>query len=799
MAMKKIFYCLILMLFLPFILKGQENKIYTQTVRGVVYDKNLTTPLADASVIIIGTEPALGVVTDADGKFKIENVPVGRYDIKIAMLSYKPVLLTNQLITSGKETVLEVYMEEDIIEEKELVVKGEKDKSKANNGLITGSVTNLRTEEINRFAGSRSDPSRMASNYAGVSGGGDQRNDIIVRGNSPVGVLWRLEGVDIPNPNHFTSMGSSGGAFSILNNNLLANSDFMTGAFPAEYGNKTAAVFDVKMRNGNNEKRENTFQIGLSGIEFTTEGPISKKSGSSYMASYRFFSFGALEKLGVSIGANGIPQYQDFTMKVNVPTKKLGTFTVWGIMGKSSIDQIYDEENRDTVPDPTVRYESTYYSNMFASGISNEHLYGEKTKGKLTLSASGSKLGYRENDIHQSGYSLTNVEFGSLEGHYLANYTLSHKFNARHFVKGGVIMRNMFYDNRQTYFDYDDSISRTPLDQNGNTWLAQAFIHYHFRVTEKLSLHPGIYYQQFMLNNSKALEPRLAVAYTINEKNSVSIASGLHSQTLPLFIYQSRFRNDMTGEYYQPNKNLDFMRSAHLVASYKRSISKNLRFKTEAYYQYLYDVPVSTGMQDWYRIYSIVNTGASYGIDAGADSSSNSGKGRNYGAEISLEKYFSKGYYFLTNLSLLKSEYRAGDGVWRNSVFDIGHVYNILAGKEFHLDKDNRKVLSVDFKMTWSGGRRYVPIDAEASLAANETKYDFENAYEKKLKDYYRADIKISYAVNRPKATHNLFIAADNVLNTQNILEQYWDKKEQKVKDAYQLGIFPYLGYKIQF
>jgi hypothetical protein len=798
--MKKIIYLLLIISFFPFIIKAQDIKIYTQTVRGVVYDKNISIPLEEASITILGTDPLLTTVSDTAGKFKIEKVPVGRYDIRIMLLSYKPVLLTNQLINSGKETVLEIYMEEEIVETKEYEVKSERDKAKANNSLITGSVTNLRTEEINRFAGSRSDPSRMASNYAGVAGGGDQRNDIIVRGNSPVGVLWRLEGVDIPNPNHFTSMGSSGGAFSILNNNLLANSDFLTGAFPAEYGNKTAAVFDVKMRNGNNEKRENTFQLGLSGIEFTTEGPISKKAGSSYLASYRFFTFEALKKLGVSIGANGIPQYQDFTMKVNLPTKKMGTFSVWGIMGASSINLTDEIAHPDsTVANPSIRYESKFYSNMFATGISNEHRFSEKTKGKLIISSSGSKLGYKENDIHQSSSSFVDVEFSSLEGHYLANYTLSHKFNSRHFVKGGIIMRNMFYNNYQSYFDYDDSTNHTPLDQKGNTWLAQAFVHWHYKISDKVSLHPGLYYQQFMLNNSKSLEPRLALAYTLNNKNSFSLASGLHSQTLPLFIYQTRFRNDATGEYYQPNKNLDFMRSVHFVASYRKAITTNLRFKMEAYYQYLYRVPVSTGLQDWYRIYSIVNTGASYGIDTGADSSSNKGKGRNYGMEITLEKYFSKGYYFLTNLSLLKSQYQAGDGIWRSTVFDIGHVFNILAGKEFHLDKDNRKVLSVDMKLNTSGGRRIVPIDAEASSAANETRYDFENAYRKHVKNYFRTDLKISYAINRPKATHNLFIAADNILNTQNVLEQYWDKDEKKVKNEYQLGIFPYLGYKIQF
>jgi hypothetical protein len=796
--MKRIFYCLIMMVGFIFVARAQENKMYTQTLRGVVYDKNLSTPLEDASILIVGTNPLITAVSDAEGKFKMEKVPVGRYDIKILMLSYKPVVLSNQLVASGKETVLEVFMEEDIKEEKELVVTGQKDKAQANNSLITNSVTNLRTDEINRFAGSRSDPSRMASNYAGVAGGGDQRNDIIVRGNSPIGVLWRLEGVDIPNPNHFTSLGSSGGAFSILNNNLLANSDFLTGAFPAEYGNKTAAVFDVKMRNGNNEKRENTFQLGLSGIEFTTEGPISKKEGSSYMASYRFFTFDALKKLGVSIGANGVPQYQDFTMKVNLPTKKMGTFSVWGIMGASKINLQDEVKNPDSIPDPTVRFESQLFTNMFASGLSNEHRFNEKTKGKLILSASGSNIGYKESDIRRSSASFYDEKFSNLEGQYLANYTVSHKFNPRHFVKGGIIMRNMFYNAKETSYDYEDSTFLNSLNQKGSIWMAQAFVHWHFRVTEKLSLHPGLYYQQFTLNNSKSLEPRMAVAYTLNNKNSVSVSSGLHSQTLPLFIYQYRFLDKASGQYYQPNKNLDFMRSAHFVASYKRVLTKNLRFKTEAYCQYLYDVPISAGVQDWYKIYSVVNTGAEYGFFA-ADSTVNKGKGKNYGMEITLEKYFSKGFYFLTNLSLLKSEYKAGDGKWRSTAFNIGHVYNVLGGKEFHLDKENRKVISVDMKIAYSGGRRIVPIDVEASRTENKEKDDYEHAYEQKLKDYFRTDLKISYAVNRPKATHNLFIAADNIFNTKNILNQYWDKDEKMVKNNYQLGIFPYLGYKIQF
>ena len=124
---------------------------------------------------------------------------------------------------------------------------------------------------------------------------------------------------------------------------------------------------------------------------------------------------------------------------------------------------------------------------------------------------------------------------------------------------------------------------------------------------------------------------------------------------------------------------------------------------------------------------------------------------------------------------------------------------NLLAGKEFYLDKDHNRLISVDVKLTHSGGRHYIPVDAEASKRDNKTRYDFENAYKPKLKDYFRTDFKVTYQVNRPKANHNFFIAADNVMNTQNILAQEWNNKKKMVQTYYQLGLFPYLGYRVQF
>ena len=795
---RKFFTVLMLILFIDSFLlseiKAQNTGgQYTQTVRGIILEKDILSPLPFVSVVL-QSDSTKGTLSDMEGKFRLEKVPVGRHDLKFTMFGYKE-FIASVLVSSGKEVVITVEMEQDVLEMEEVVLDVKKDKSENNNNLITTSGINLRTEEINRFAGSRQDPSRMASNFAGVASGGDQRNDIIVRGNSPMGVLWRLEGVDIPNPNHFSFTGNTGGAFSILNNNLLANSDFLTGAFPAEYGNKTAAVFDVKLRKGNNEKREHTFQAGLNGIEFGTEGPLSKKSGSSYLANFRFFTFEALSKLGVSIGANGIPQYIDGTFKIDLPTEKAGTFSIWAIGGKSSI-YIQDPVLKDSSEFSATS--DDFSSTMFATGISNAHFWGKHTSGKLTISMTGSNKNVASFSTYKTGGEFQDYDLINSEGQYQVNYTLTHKLNHRHLLKVGITARDIHYNNKEKYYDSEDSLFIDSWDQKGHAGLYQSYIHWQYIISEKVTMNNGLYYQYFRYNNTQSLEPRLAISYAPDKKQKISLATGLHSQAHDLFVYQTRFLDKSSNTYYQPNKNLKFTKSLHVVAGYQRTLSPNVRLKTEAYYQYLYDVPVTASTERGGPVYSILNTGADYSFFI-PDSTVNEGTGRNMGIEVTLEKYFDKDYYFLTNLSLFDSRYKGYDKIMRHSAFNLGHVFNFLAGKEFHLDETNKKILSADLRVNYSGGRRIVGVDEQASLQEGKTVYDFDNAYNTKVKNYFRTDVKVSYTINRPSATHNFFVAADNVLNTQNVLSQDWDADEKKVVTYYQLGLFPYLGYKVQF
>jgi len=223
--------------------------------------------LIGANVALSNSNPAKGTVTDINGYFEIKKVPIGRQSIEVSYVGYKSAFINNIYVYAGKESELTIKLEEKIEQFEEVVVKSMNRKDQPLNEMAQVSARSFSVEETERYAGSVGDPSRMAASYAGVLTLGTQINDIIIRGNSTTGLIYRLEGLKIPNPNHFGSLSSSGGTFSMINNNVLSNSDFYTGAFPAEFGNATSGVFDLKLRKGNNEKNEDLAQIGAGGFE----------------------------------------------------------------------------------------------------------------------------------------------------------------------------------------------------------------------------------------------------------------------------------------------------------------------------------------------------------------------------------------------------------------------------------------------------------------------------------------------------------------------------------------------------
>ncbi len=790
--------CLILFLFFYSISIVGNAQTYTQTIRGKVIDADSKSVLFGANIILLNSDTLIGSTTDVDGKFRLEKIPVGRRALKVSSIGYEDAVLNNIIVTSGKEVILTVELQEKVYTSTAVEVIAETDKTKANNDLVTVSSRNFQAEETGRYAGSRGDPSKMVANYAGVSSGNDARNDIIVRGNSPLGVLWRMEGIDIPNPNHFSAQGATGGPISMLNNNVLGNSDFLTGAFPAEYGNKVAAVFDLKLRNGNNERNEYTGQLGVNGVEIGAEGPISKKQGSSYLINYRYSTLEVFNKLGIRFGVSASPQYQDLSFKVNVPTQKTGVFTLWGIGGMSKLS-ILDSEHKSSDWSYISKGEDLIFkTSMGACGISNLYFFNPNVSGKLSISASGNFLdGYIDtlSPINKTPFLI--AKNLSTEGNYIANYTVTAKLNSRHLIKTGLTYQTLYFDSRQYNYStkYGKYIDKLNVN-NTYSGLIQGFFHWQFRPTNKISINSGLHYQNFLLNNTWALEPRLGMRFQLSQKQNLSIGYGMHSQIQPTIYYFYQTYIPASNSYYKSNRNIGLSKSQHGILSYDFNFAKNFRFKFESYYQYVYNVPVQ---KNWNSSFSMINVGnALEGIPL-VDSLENKGDGQNYGIEITLEKFFSKHYYFLATASVYDSKYKGSNKVEHNTSYNGGYVFNALAGYELTLGKNKNRALSLDIKYTQAGGNRYTPIDIEKSKLANTAIYNDSEAFSKKLKDYSRFDVKLSFKTNRKKTSQSLFVVVENIFDTQNILRESYNTESQSIQKEYQLGLFPYFGYRIEF
>ena len=355
---------LFLFLLLTIVFAQAQTEPLTQTLKGTITDKNLLSPVSGAYVKIDNDSTKV-TMTDINGVYEFKNIPVGRHKITATHIRYAEVSIPNILVNSGKEAVVNIQMEEQIATMKAFTLKGKFNKNRPINDMATVSARTFSVEETQKFAAAVNDPARMATSFAGVVGADDGNNSIVIRGNSPAGMLWRMEGIDIPGPNHFSSFNGSGGGISILSAQLLGNSDFMTGAFAPEYGNALSGVFDLKLRKGNSKKREYTLQAGFLGLDLATEGPLSKKGG-SYLVNYRYSTLGILSKIGVNIGGSST-LFQDLSFNVALPKSKFGQVTFFGFGGIST-QTLNAKRDSSLWKVKSDRYNFFYGSNTMAIG-----------------------------------------------------------------------------------------------------------------------------------------------------------------------------------------------------------------------------------------------------------------------------------------------------------------------------------------------------------------------------------------------------------------------------------------------
>ncbi len=796
---------------------GQSfGQTLSHTLRGVVLDADTKQPLIGAK-IILDTEPQIGAMTDTEGLFRMEKVPIGRVSLQASYLGYEPLVVQNLVVNSGKEVVLTLEMRESTAKLQEITITATQNKGEALNEMALLSTRSISPEETNRYAGGFNDPSRILSNFAGITSTQDGSNDIIVRGNSPKYVQWRLEGEQITNPNHFGDQSAVGGSVSILNNNLLAASDFHTGAFAPEFGDALSGVYDVRLRAGNNEKTEFVFGFGLLGTEMTVEGPFKKGYGGSFLVNYRYSTVGLVSDLGLVDIVSGVLNFQDATFKIVLPTKKAGLFSVYGLGGRSKFQfedvtpAIWVTPGDNTTQSDT-RNDFDKKSHLFNGGIKHSIPIGPKglLQSGLTYSSEGI-----EDDIFEAGV----VRFYNDEGEqirdsvisksqtfqgrlrrpaYRGSLTYLHKFSARSKVQVG--SKYTLFDARfeQNRFSNAGSQKVALLDFHENISTVRNFISWKYRATEKLLLVGGLHNMNVLFNQKSTLEPRLALEWRATGGCKVNIGYGRHSNMESIHHYFAKVKQP-DGSVTEPNRDLDLLKADHFVLGFERRLGKNMRAKVEFYYQNLFDLPVE-------------NLGTSYfativeGLDFRYVDLVNAGKGKNYGVEFTLDKFFSRNYYFLLNGSIYRSKYTPLDGIERNTPFAGDYLVNVLAGKEFpRLGKRKNQTFALNTRMFFGGGRKIIPLlrDAGGNLAVDVAKnqvWDYSRAFERSLDDPYQIQVSMSYKWNKRRATHELFLNLDNETNNKGRIMEFYDETEPgKVGHMTQFGFFPNLMYRVYF
>lgn len=777
------------------------NAQLNQRIKGQVTDKESHAPLDGVTVAITTLPQTRITTTDATGRFVLDSIPVGKHNLSFVYGAYQQQTLQDVLVTSGREVVLEVPMQESARKLDEQVVRTRRS---SQNEMAIVSTKTFDVQKTERYAGSRSDPARMASNFAGVQGADDSRNDIIVRGNSPAGVLWRIEDVDIPNPNHFAIPGTSGGPVSMLNNKTLSNSDFLTGAFPAEYGNSISGAFDLKLRSGNRDRYEVTAQLGFLGTELSAEGPISRKSGSSFLVAYRYSTLKLFEGLNIKIGTSSVPAYQDINFRLNFPVGKKGNLAVFGVGGLSHIDlmvsklttqpeELYGESDRDQY----------FTSNTGFGGASYTHTINKRTFVKIVSAFSANDINAHHDKVFRdANYAVDSLKnilgYQFITKSWSTHAYVVHKLSTRQTLKAGIINNTFFLDLVDSSRQYPPTRQdwQNRLDFSGSTSLLQGYVQYKYRPTDNLSLTAGLHAQFLSHNGSTAAEPRLGIRWLPGGGHVLSLGYGLHSQMQPLYQYFAHLPQMPATAMH--NYDMGFTRSHHIVAGYDKSLSRFIRLRAEAYYQSLFNIPIERRANS---SFSNINQGSSFSR-VFPDTLRNDGTGQNYGIELTLEKGFSKGYYLLFTGSIFNSTYKGADGVERSTDYNGRFSMNVLGGYEPKIGTNTTLITGA--KVTYAGGKLYSSPDVTASNALGDFVVIDSLRNSQRFPDYFRADLRLGIRINRPKLTHELAIDLVNVFGTKNILNLTYSpdlaaQGQYPFLKSYQLGFLPLFYYRVDF
>ena len=796
--MKRLFYeaAISLLLLLPSAVGAQVTSITqknqvtqqtqaVQTIRGQVCDVASGEPMIGVT-ITVENGITMSTVSDVNGNFFIDNVPVGRHSVKATYIGYEPVLLKEQLLSSGKELVLNLRMRENISELGEVVVKPRVNKQMPLNEMAQVGARMFSVEEATRYAGGMADPARTASMFAGVATGG-ATNGISIHGNSPQMLQWRVEGVEVNNPNHFAEITEAGGGiFTSLNGMVLANSDFLTGAMPAEFGNALSGAFDMKMRSGNNMKYEHAVQIGTLGIDFASEGPLGKGAKASYLVNYRYSFLEIAKRLHAINMVKETLDYQDLSFKLNMPTVKAGTFAVWF----TGLIDNYENEVPDVSEWETLWDMNDSWSRQRSCAGGLTHIFRFRSGGTLrsNVAFTGAYTRLKQNDYDRQMTKTPDMDGRNASWNVIISTQHQHKFSSRYTMQNGFEHQHLDF---HAWLDWIQTVGGPffrVYESHGNTGLTRFYTNHKLALSSRLSTVAGVNVMWFNLNNQWLVEPRVSLQYKTSPTSTLSLAYAMNS------------RKETTDTYFvtmagkNPNKDLGLTRSHHISASFAQRLGENAMLKIEPYWQWLFDVPVELG-----TTYSILNHNTFFQDRALV----NKGAGCNYGIDFTLERYLKDGFYGMLTATLYKSEYRDAQGEWHHSRHDRRYITNIVGGKEWMMGHAKKNVFGLNGRLTLMGGDRYTPIPEgttfedimqrpDKSIPMDDGIDPFSK--QKGLNVGYAFSVK--YTVNKKHTSHHFIL---EYLQMRTFHGQTYNLETHEIVDKFTSLTFPNIAYRVEF
>ena len=782
------FGCAILLFSNP--LLSQE---YLQNVKGTLRDQDTRQPIEGVILSFSNQKNIYTAFTDKDGNFKIK-IPSGSWDLLISCLGFGSKIMQNIQVGTGKEVMLEISLEAKVYETQ--VVEVTAGKQAWLTPTSGASVRTLQSQDAGRFAGGYYDPLRMVANFAGVtSGNSDESNEIVVRGNSPRGLSWHLEGMEIPNPNHLSNgVGNSGGAYSMISTNVLADFDFYTGAFPAEFGNALSGVMDLRLRKGNTEKHEYGIQFSVVGIEAAAEGPLGKSKDNSFLFSTRYANFNFLQKFGLINIANLsiIPSSFDWTFKMNFHGKKLGDLELFSMGGMSKTGN-EASQNKADIKSGIDKDEFLEDGKLSVFGIRHlKNFKDGKTYLRTIVGFTSAYQDWQEGVVDTNMVHILNKEDWYVSPVLRASVMVNTKINSKNTLRAGVEYHRTFADmlslRRLTAKLFD-----TLVDHRFQSYYTQAYFQWKFKPNDHFELVPALHSTYTSVNDEWTFEPRLGMVFNLRGNQSINLGTGIYSKLEPLPIYYFRVK---VGKDPRKTLNSDLKttKAFHLVAGYRKSFSNDLRISLETYYQHLYDVPVSLNTTN---TFSMVNMSTGMpDIDL-----SNGGLSDNKGLELTIDKSFSRNYYVLATFSLFDSRYKASNTNWYSTYYNSNFVFNFVGGKEFKVGKYKQNTLGFNLRNISRGGYRYSPPDYIQSTAKKYLVYNISDTYMMHLPMFDRMDAGANFRINKKNSAFNISLDIQNVLNRHNVYRRTFSYVKGAIvtADRSLIGLVPIAGLRFDF